>query len=254
MNYFLLAVSIIVTLVYNLVRNAFSKRHMQTQADLQLFNLACSAVSALVLLAVALLSNAAPPSGYTLLLGLVFGILTALAALFNIQALGCGPVSYTTLIVTSSMMIPALSGWVLYGETVSPLKFVGIALMLLSVFLSIFRTDETEKKASVKWLIMSLLTMLFTSFIGIVQKVHQSSLHSEELMYFLVIAFFVSALYSAAAVLFYRKKKIHSALSFSPRKTVFWMSVGSGVAIAAANVINLYLCGVMESIDAFPHL
>ncbi|MBS6475255.1 MAG: EamA family transporter [Clostridiales bacterium] len=252
MNYFLLAVSIIASLMYNLVRNAFSKRHMHTQADLQLFNLACSAVSALVLFAAALLSNAAPPSVYTLLLGLVFGIFTALAALFNMQALSCGPVSYTTLIVTSSMMIPALSGWALYGETVGPLKFIGIALMLVSVFLSIFRTDGTEKKASAKWLTVSLLAMLFTGFIGITQKLHQSSFHSEELMYFLVIAFFVSALYSVAAVLFYRKKQTRCTFSLSPRKTVFWMAVGSGVAIALANVINLYLSGVMESIVFFP--
>lgn len=120
MDYFLLAFSIIITLAYNLLRNSFSKRYVQNQADFQLFNLACSIVSVVVLLAMAFLSNAAPPSLYTLLLGLVFGIFTALAALFNMQALSCGPVSYTTLIVTSSMIIPALSGWALYGETVGP--------------------------------------------------------------------------------------------------------------------------------------
>lgn len=252
MDYFLLAFSIIITLAYNLLRNSFSKRYVQNQADFQLFNLACSIVSVVVLLAMAFLSNAAPPSLYTLLLGLVFGIFTALAALFNMQALSCGPVSYTTLIVTSSMIIPALSGWALYGETVGPLKFVGIALMLISVFLSICRTDGTEKKASAKWLTVSLLAMLFTGFIGITQKLHQSSLHNGELMYFLVIAFVVSTLYSAAAVLFYRKKQTCCTLSLSPRKTVLWMAVGSGVAIALSNVINLYLCGVIESIVLFP--
>ena len=71
-------------------------------------------------------------------------------------------------------------------------------------------------------------------------------------MYFLVIAFVVSTLYSAAAVLFYRKKQTCCTLSLSPRKTVLWMAVGSGVAIALSNVINLYLCGVIESIVLFP--
>lgn len=71
-------------------------------------------------------------------------------------------------------------------------------------------------------------------------------------MYFLVTAFAVSTVYSAAALVFYKMRGQTPQISYSPRRPVVYMSLASGVAIAAANVINLYLSGVMPSIVFFP--
>ena len=251
MEWFLLVVSIAITLAYNLIRNSFSKHSAKSGMDFQVFNLACSTVSALVLAAAALITEAPAPSWYTLLLGLVFGVVTALAALFSMRALERGPASYTTLIVTSSMMIPALSGWMFFNEPLGWVKLAGMVLMLLSVLLSVGK-DGGERRASLKWLIMCLLAMLFTGLVGVLQKVHQSSAHSGELMYFLVVAFAVSAVYSAVALPVCRAKHEQCSITLSPRKAICWMALASGVTIAFANVINLYLSGVMESIVFFP--
>lgn len=251
MHYLLLIISITITLTYNLVRNTFSKHYAKNGRDFQLFNLACSAISAFTVLLVAFFTRAALPSWYTLLLGVVFGIITALSALFNMRALERGPASYTTLIVTSSMMIPALSGWLLFDETVSIVKLVGMALMIVSVLMSVTSTPN-ERSASVSWLVMCLLAMLFTGLVGILQKIHQSSSHSNELMYFLAVAFIVSTIYSGTALLIPGAKPEHCSISLSPRKWVCWMALVCGIFIALANIINLYLSGVMESIIFFP--
>ena len=71
-------------------------------------------------------------------------------------------------------------------------------------------------------------------------------------MYFLVVAFAVSAVYSAVALPVCRAKHEQCSITLSPRKAICWMALASGVTIAFANVINLYLSGVMESIVFFP--
>ncbi|MFA6947988.1 MAG: EamA family transporter, partial [Eubacteriales bacterium] len=129
----------------------------------------------------------------------------------------------------------------------------GIALMLVSVFLSVFKTDGGERKTSFIWLALSLLAMLFSGLIGVMQKIHQSSEHKGELLAFLIVAFVISAVYSAAAAIYYDKKRdIRCTLDFRPRHQLIWMAAVSGVCIALANQINLYLSGVMESIVFFP--
>lgn len=251
MQYVLLVISVAVTLGYNLLRNRFSKHNARNQTDFHSFNAVCSLFSAAALLIFALVSGAPAPGAYTLLMGLAFGVLTALAALFNMRAFECGPASYTTLIITASMMIPALSGPLFFNEGISAPKLAGCALMLVSLALSVCEKGQ-NRKANLRWFLLCLAAMLCSGGIGIMQKLHQNSPHASELMYFLVTAFTVSTVYSAAALVFYKLRGQTPQISYSPRRPVVYMSLASGVAIAAANVINLYLSGVMPSIVFFP--
>ena len=244
MDWLLLLISVAVTLTYNLIRNTFSKQHAKSGMDFQLFNLVCSIVSMLTVLLTAGITGAAAPSLYTLLFGVVFGVITALNVLFGMQALERGPASYTTLLITASMMIPALSGWVLFDEPFSWIKLAGMGLVLISVLLSVTR-DSGERRASLRWLAVCLLAMLFTGLIGVLQKVHQSSSHSGERMYFLVVAFAVSTVYSGAALLIGKARSGHCRISLSPRGAVCWMALVSGrssiVFFPTVNGANLLL-------------
>lgn len=47
---------------------------------------------------------------FTVLLGIVFGVVTALRNVYNMQALSTGPMNITLMITTSSTIIPTLSG------------------------------------------------------------------------------------------------------------------------------------------------
>ena len=49
-----------------------------------------------------------------------------------------------------------------------------------------------------------------------------------------------------------KKKNIPKSISFSFKSTTFIMAVVSGIFIALANQINLYLSGVMSSAIFFP--
>lgn len=248
-NYILLAVSILITLAYTVLRNQFSKKHVRTQADFYLFNAATSAVSFAVLLLFC--RGMARPSAFTLLMGAGFGILTALAAVLTLCALQIGPLSYTTLLTAFSAVIPAVSGRLFWSERLSAGQGFGIALMLVSIFLSVKR-GEDQNGASPRWLLFSLGAFLSGGLIGLMQKIHQSSPHKGELNAFLLVAFAVSAVLSLAAAAAVRtrlpadRKSLRFSFSVGP------IAVFSGVCIALANQINLFLSGAMPSAVFFP--
>ncbi len=253
MDYALLVFSVFITLTYGLIRNNFSKKHVQSPLDYRIFIAISSIISTFVLTVIAIFTNAALPSLYTVVLGIIFGLLTATSALFTMQALEIGPMSYTSLITSTQLIIPALSGMILYDEYVSPFKFVGVGLMIISIILSVAKTKDGEKKASFKWLALCLTAMVLTGSIGVMQKIHQKSPHKDELLAFLIIAFFVSTVYSMIMMVYYQKGKgMKPNTEFFTTKKIYALAIVCGFFIALANQINLYLSGVIDAIIFFP--
>ena len=99
-----------------------------------LFNGAASAVVVPVLLCMGGFGEA---SAFTVLLGLAFGLTTALQAVTRMMALNVGPLSYTYVIITFSTVISALSGVMFFGESISLSQIVGIVLMLFSFYFAV---------------------------------------------------------------------------------------------------------------------
>ncbi len=252
MNYVLLVFSVLSTMVSGIINSSYGKKKAKNEADFQLFNLFSSIFCSVVILITAFLTSAELPSVYTVVLGLIFGVVTALGTLFSVKALGTGPVSYTTLITTSAMIIPALSGWIFFDENMEISKICGIVLMLISISLAVLNKEDSKRKTTLKWLVFALFAGAFSGLVGVFQKIHQSSQHKNELMFFLVIAFAVSSLYSAVMLLVSKSKQIKPSVKISLKNQNIYMFALSGIAVSVPNMINLYLSGVMESIIFFP--
>jgi len=194
---------------------------------------------------------------FTLLLGILFGIITSLQAVLNLKALEIGPLSYTTVIISCSTLITALSGAMFFGESIAIVQYIGIGTMLISLFLSVEKKNE-GKKASAKWLIVCLLAFACSGGIGLMQKIHQSSQYKDELNAFLVIAFSSAFVFSALTliVLYVTNKSKDISKNESETKSVKWLIIGNmllgGVCVAVNNKLNLYLSGVMDSAVFFP--
>ena len=197
-------------------------------------------------------------SAFTVILGIVFGAITALQGIANITALQIGPMSYTSVIISFSTLISALSGVMFFDESLGWAQIVGIVLMLVSFILAA-KSGGEEKKANLKWLSLCLVAFVATGGIGIMQKVHQSSEHREELNAFLIIAFVSSAiLCTIFATLLKRHESKTTNTTDKERKSRkrLWLLLGimiaGGACVAANNKFNLYLSGVMDSAVFFP--
>ena len=259
------AISLIISMaacwLASILRKAFTDRFGGSAASRHLYNATGSLVSAIVLL---IWGGFGSISTFTLLLGIAFGIITAVQQITHLKALETGSLAYTTVIISLSMLIPALSGALIWNETIGLLQVLGIVLMVACLILSVDTgKDAKKRKTTLLWLFFCVASFLCVGAIGVMQKWHQSTEFKGELNAFLVVAFLISFLYSALMYLVLRIQKKttekadesgkKSEEGTSVRRTVaLGMMVLAGICVAANNKLNLYLSGVIDSAIFFP--
>ena len=254
-NYILLAVTILSSvLACAVARNDFSKKCVSHTGDLYLFNTVSAFLSLATLTAISLVKGElCVPGAYTAVMGAAYGLATALFTLLNMMALRTGPLSYTNTIVFCAMVVPALSGRVLYGEAVTVGQYVGVVLMLLSFVFSMDKNSRT-RGMSLRWLALCVGAFLFNGAVGVLQKVHQNSPEKAQLGMFLIVAFVVYTVFSAVMTAVYGR--VHgeapTVWKEEKRKSTVVYVLMSGIGIGICNQINTYLAGAMRAIIFFP--
>jgi len=178
---------------------------------------------------------------YTVLLGILFGVVTALSNLYKMLALSKGPMHITLLITTSSMIIPTLSG-IFFGEKFSFLKLLVVFVLIYFIYLSIGKSKDS--KINKVWCLYCLLAFILIGSIGIIQKIHQTSSHKSEISAFLFVSFFISLIISGLRV---KDKK-----NFKVKKNLIPLAMICGVCTFTMNFLNLKLSGLLPSQLFFP--
>ena len=223
----------------NCILNNVCKKELESSEHVYRFNAISYAVCILLF---GLLTIGGGLSIFTACMGVLFGIVTALANYCKMLSLSNGPMHVTLLITTSSMILPALSG-IFFGESFSLPKLAIIGILLFFIYLSLDKGDDA--KINKLWFLYCSLAFVLQGSIGILQKVHQSSEYKSEAGGFLFIAFICSLLYSSL-----RAKRSYRELGFGKKHVIF--SVVSGLCIFAMNYLNLKLSGILPSQLFFP--
>lgn len=254
-NVALLIVSILMNVTANSVlKNDFCKKEVKNNADLYAFN-GMTSILAMVTLAVIgiVMGSLTSVSAYTILFGLLFGVVTAFAAIFNMKAFECGPMSYTSVIISCSLVIPSFSGlFIPPVQSIAPIQYVGVACMLVSFVCAIDKRND-KSGVSLKWFLYCMASFMFSGSIGVMQKIHQNSEHKGELSAFLITAFLVATVFSFLMIPVFRKKEgPMTVLGKDKVKKFFIVGVVCGIFIAFCNQINMFLSGVMPSVIFFP--
>lgn len=254
----LLAISIAIGLAGTLLRADFSKRRA---TDIRSYYKFTGIVSILSAIGIWLLDGPEHGFGlpqlstYSLLLGILFGLVTMIQSLVNIAALNVGPLAYTTVIISLATIIPALSGVIFWKESLSVLQIIGMVLMVGCFIFSVDnKKGEGKKPATVKWLIFCAIAFLCTGTIGVMQKIHQSSAYKDELCGFLIAAFLTSALVCAVLYLLPSKKTAAEEKPAVRTGSGIYLlyCVIIGISTAGINLFNLYLSGAMPAAVFFP--
>ena len=214
--------------------NYVTKNNLKDPAEVHTFNILIYAVC-IVTFGVLLLTDSI--SAYTVILGLMFGVVTTFSNYYKLLALASGPMHLTLLFTTSSMIIPTMSG-PFFDEGFSPIKLCIVAVLIGFLYLSFEKKGDTGIGG--KWFVCSLLAFLFQGTIGVLQKVHQSSEYKGESAGFLFVAFICAAVFS----LIRAKGKFHPKIL---GKTTVLIGLVCGACTFAMNFINLKLSGMMPS-------
>jgi drug/metabolite transporter (DMT)-like permease len=248
----LFVITMAANLTGNMVRNYYSKSVSSTMAGYHLFNAATSLVCGVTLM---LLSGGNfSMSPFTLGLAVLFGAVTATQQVATSAALNIGPCSYTSVIISMSTVITALSGALFFGESLRINQLIGIAMMLGCLALSV-RQDDEEKKKTVRWFACCLIGCVCSAGVGLMQKIHQGSDFRGELTMFLIIAFVCSFVFSSVSLALEKKRGGGNVVLFDKQAglmILLALFIAGGVGVALNNQINLYLSGVVASAVFFP--
>lgn len=232
-------ISITSIVLQNCIFNNVCKKDLQTGAHVYRFNTLSYAICILLFGIIAISRGF---SLFTIFLGVLFGVVTALSNYYKMQSLSCGPMHITLLITTSSMIIPTMSG-VFFGENFSVYKLILVFVLIFFIYLSLEKKNSTE--INKKWLIFCALAFVLQGSIGVLQKIHQSSEHKDEIGGFLFVAFICSIVYSH-----FRAKKGFKALNFNRKLFIF--APICGLCTFLMNFLNLRLSGLLPSQIFFP--
>ena len=234
-----IVISITSMVLQNCLFNNICKKKLTTNDHVYRFNMIMYGVC-ITLFGMAALGGKV--SVFTIALGLMFGVVTALSNFYKMRALNAGPMHITLLVTTSSMIIPTMSG-VFFGEKFSLLKLIFVVVLIGFIYLSFNKTDN--KKTNKKWFLFCVLAFLFQGSIGVLQKIHQFSEYKGELNGFLFVAFLCSLIYSRI-----RTGKSYRELGFRKKHIMF--AIVCGVCTYIMNFLNLKLSGLLPSQLFFP--
>lgn len=250
----LLGLSVIGSTGMMILRGVFSKKYPMKGVPLWRFQLIQNLCCAAAILLIYLVSGSDFQfSLFSVLIGVFFAAATIVAVVTTMQAQEVGPFSYTTVIICLSAIIPALSGVLFFHESVSVIQYIGVAMMVLCIILSPDTSNENGKKANLRWLLLTLVGFLFSGFVGLGQKIHQSSeLHSTEMPALLLTCFVLSA--AASAVGYFielRKAKKANAIQTCTRIELLYPAL-VGVCFSLPHTLNLFLSGKVPAVIMFP--
>ena len=225
--------------IQNCLFNNVCKKELSENSYIYYFNMIIYAICA-VLLGVGIVGRHI--SVYTVILGILFGVVTALANLYKMLSLATGPMHITLLITTSSMIIPTISG-VFFGEDFSIAKLVCVLVLIYFIFVSFNKSKDHD--INLKWIIFCFLAFMLQGSIGVIQKIHQSSVYKSEINGFLFVSFLCSLIYCRMVI-----GKDFGRFKLSAKYVV--IAIVCGICSYIMNVFNLKLSGLLPSQLFFP--
>lgn len=243
LSYIFLILSIVLSVCKSGIYNKFAKSENPGIIEILLFNaLSYGTVTALTLL----LGGFGKISLITLVCAAAYAIDVFSLQAISIAAMKIGPMSLTTMFVLYGMIIPSLSGPVFWGEPFGAAQAVGIALILLSVWL-LCEPDGARNAIGRKWIAMAAICLLLSGMAGLIEKVHQMSAARNERISFIFTAGVIMFILSLAGkLLLIRRAKA----GISHKGIVLGLVLG--VIIFLYSRINLTLAGTLNSLIYYP--
>ena len=186
--------------------------------------------------------------------GILYGIVQTLFIFFKTAAMTTGPVSITTLIGNSSLLLSILVSLTLWHEKVSIVQIFGMILFMASIFLCTYR--KTTAMYTTKWLIYSILFFLSAASVGIVFKAYSKAGIEDGTNNMMLISAIVMTICYTLLSLFSERAASDdytSESSLSVSKTAFLsFALLSGILSCAYNRLNIHLSGNMDAVIFFP--
>lgn len=249
MPYFLTFLCAITCAIQSPIIKLFQNKR---QTGTYLFTTIKSTVAALFFLFAGIFTGGLHYTGSVLVYALLFSISAAVCNVTLQLAVGCGSLALTSLFNAYSLMLPTAYGLIFLDESLSPLGWIGIALLAASLYLTNAdfskKADETDKKPlSLKWLILAILAAVTNGLCSIIQRMQQNAFNGAYKNEMMSAAFAFSALLIIPLVVYYERQEIKAIF-----KDAALPALGCGVANGTTNLLVMVVTASIATSIFFP--
>lgn len=179
-----------------------------------------------------------------LLWGIFYGLISAAFLLCKMQALSNGPVSLTSFIGCSSLLISTGFGVLVLKEDASLLQWLGVGLLIISLFLIVAPKGGKFTKTWKYWCGGFFVCSAAT---GIIFKLQQKSSCSSKVDEMLIISALTASLtFLVTSFLLSKDSKPHVP------KSAIKFCVACGACACLYNRLNVTLTGALPGVVFFP--
>ncbi len=185
-------------------------------------------------------------SPFTFVLSAIFAAFLLFTQITEIKAMSLGSASMTILIYSGGFLLPIAYGGLFANEQISPLRWVGIAVMIAAMVFII--RPRKDGSVSAAWAVMSLLALVGSGMVAVTQKHHQNTVYADELACFVTLGLLFASLFSFIVACVRKGPQKPPRLT---KKDVGFVVI-SGVCIGALNLLNLFLAGKIDAAVQFP--
>ncbi len=178
---------------------------------------------------------------------ILFALSYGIGTLGGFFAIATGPLSLTGLIIQYSLIIPTMYGIIMLSEPVDISLVLGIAFLLISLFLINVDKKGEQKRITLKWIIYVSLSFLGNGICSTVQKVQQIVCNGMYKNQFMIIALLIVVVVLVAFALKKERKLFVPTL-----KNGFWQYAVCGLANGLVNLFVILLSTRMDASVMFP--
>ncbi len=231
MNYLLLFFVVIGISIQGILRKAYNNKVANGVYSF----LAMSTLFALIIFIITLegpFTYSLPLFGYSLAFAAAF----CTAAATFMLALRAGALSLTSLVMQYSLIIPTAYGLLLLNEQAGPYLYIGIALLLISLFFIHIEEKGAKKKITLKWVFYALLTFIGNGLCSTIQKAQVVAFDGKFAGEFMIVALAFVTLFQFTIAFSTEKKEILAHI-----KAGWWSIIICGLANGLVNFVTIYL-------------
>lgn len=159
-------------------------------------------------------------------------------------AIANGPLAITSLISSYSLLVPTFYGIFFLKDQMSVISYLGILLILISLFLINIKKDD--RKFSQLWLIYIVVSFFGNGMCSVTQKMQQMKFSGNYKSEFMIMALIIVSV-SLISFSVFKQKQLKTAI-----KDCLVFAPLTGVANGIVNLLVLILTGKFPNSFLFP--
>lgn len=167
------------------------------------------------------------------------------ATLFTFLSIQVGSLSLTSLVISYSLILPALYGIIFDGEKTNIWIYLGLALLVVSIVL--LNAKKGDTKITLKWSVFAVISLIGNGSCAIIQTSQTKRFQGDYDNTFMFLALGISFIALMLFALFSEKKEISHSL-----KKGSYLMVLCGFANGLANLFVMLGSTVINKSIMFP--